>query len=171
MSNNNRIKLITTNTGAFNAAQLVAIVLFLMYNRGICYDVVRTNDYDTGCRVTRDDLEIIFHTGKYVIANSYVGLALGRDVTPDDTVYINRFIHRVHRDIVGPYLESRPEHDVTSGLEFTISDVVKYMNISDTESDEQDINFHKSLSILHDWLDIYMLTIAREVIRPAEHIQ
>lgn len=172
MSNNIRIKLITTNTGVFNAAQLVAIVLFLMHHKGICYDVVRTNDYDTGCRVTRDDLESIFHTGKYVIANDYVGLALGRDVTPNDTVYINRFIHRVYTDIIEPYAESQPERAVTSGLhEFTISDVVKYMNISDTESDEQNINFHKSLSILHDWLDIYMLAVAREVIRPAEHIQ
>lgn len=179
MSNNIRIKLITTNTGVFNAAQLVAIVLFLMHHKGICYDVVRTNDYDTGCRVTRDDLENIFHTGKYNIAKDYLKVVLNRDVTREDDPLVEKFVYIVYRDLVRYYTE--PQKHVFKRLllpasaqtsrEFTISDIVQYMNVDDTDSQAQEINFHKTLNIFHDWLDIYMLAVAREVIRPAEHIQ
>lgn len=161
----NRVKIITTNNGYFDAAQLLAIVLFLMYQKGIVYEVIRASRDDSNTRITRDSLDNIFHTGKYNIAKDYLKMVLNRDVTREDDPLVEKFVYIVYRDIVRYYTEPQilPVSDQTS-KEFTISDIVQYMNVDDTDSQEQDINFHKTLNIFHDWLNVYMKETAKDVI-------
>ena len=172
MSTNNRVKIITTNSGCFDAAQLLAIVLFLMYQKGIIYEVVRASDKESNTRITRDSLDNIFHTSKYNIAKDYLKIALNRDVTREDDPLVEKFVYIVYRDLVRYYTE--PQKHVFKRLllpasaqtsrEFTISDIVQYMNVDDTDSQAQEINFHKTLNIFHDWLDVYMRETAKDVI-------
>ena len=165
MSTNNRVKIITTNSGHFDAAQLLAIVLFLMYQKGIIYEVVRASDKESNTQITRDSLDSIFHTCKYNIAKDYLKIVLNRDVTREDDPLVEKFVYIVYRDIVQHYTEPQvlPASAQTS-REFTISDIVQYMNVDDTDSQAQEINFHKTLNIFHDWLDVYMKETAKDVI-------
>ena len=160
----NKIKIISTNSGAFNAEQLVAIALFLMGHADEVFEVIRTDNLDTGVPITGEALSIVYDANKTKIAETYLKTAFGKDLTQVEMRdrCINMFIGFVYNDLIAGLIE--PPHETCGNHVFTFTELVKYMNHSNTDCEEHDIDFHKTLSVVHDWICRYLTEVASNIV-------
>ena len=142
----NKIKIISTNSGAFNAEQLVAIVLFLMGHADEVFEVIRTDNLDTGVPITGEALSIVYDANKTKMRDRCV----------------NMFIGFVYNDLIAGLIE--PPHVSCGNHVFTFTELVKYMNHNNTDCEEHDIDFHKTLSVVHDWICRYLTEVASNIV-------
>lgn len=160
----NKIKIISTNAGAFNAEQLVAIALFLMGHADEVFEVIRTDSLDTGIPITGEALSIVYDANKIKIAETYLKTAFGKDLTQVEMGdrCVKMFTDFVYADLIAGLIE--PPHVSCGNHVFTITELVKYMNHNNAECEEQDIDFHKTLSVVRDWICRYLTEVASNIV-------
>ena len=158
---------VITHDGSFNADQLIAIVLFLIWRKGEPFIVDRVSVSDkyrghSGFWLDEVDLVSLFTPIKYDIAKQYIDAALSRESRKlVSNEYIEQFVQLMYDKFIKRHAESqkKPLEDTI----LTVSDIVEFMNKPDVTSEEQDKMFHEALDLMKEWVHAYLSGIADKV--------